>query len=107
MELEVEGTDKKFKFLSSEIKVNKEDFRIRSRFYNKNQRQINEGKPQLFPTYQHFVESSAPARQKLSVVISAIHRIGNACNSTAAVQSAFNTLRRELALITQVPDTDH
>ena len=40
MELEVEDTDKKFKFLSSEIKVNKENFRIRSRFYNKNQRQI-------------------------------------------------------------------
>ena len=98
MELEVEDTDKKFKFLSSEIKVNKENFRIRSRFYNKNQRQINEGKPQLFPTYQHF-ESFAPARQKLSVVISAIHRIGNACNSTAAVQSAFNTLRRELELL--------
>ena len=97
MELEVEDTNKKFKFLSSEIKVNKENFRIRSRFYNKNQRQINEGKPQLFPTYQHF-ESFAPARQKLSVVISAIHRIGNACNSTAAVQSAFNTLRRELEL---------
>ena len=98
MELAVEDTDKKFKFLSSEIKVNKENFRIRSRFYNKNQRQINEGKPQLFTTYQHF-DSFAPARQKLSVVISAIHRIGNACNSTAAVQSAFNTLRRELELL--------
>ena len=32
-------------------------------------------------------------------MISAIHRIGNACNSTAAVQSAFNTLRRELELL--------
>ena len=38
-------------------------------------------------------------RQKLSVAISAIHRIGNACNSTAAVQSAFKTLTRELELL--------
>ena len=80
------------------IRVNKGNFKIHARFYNKNQRQINEGKPQLFPTYQHF-ESYAPSRQKLSVAISAIHRIGSACNSTSAVQAAFNTLERELTLL--------
>ena len=98
MELEIEDTDKKFKFLSSMIRVNKKNFKIHARFYNKNQRQINEGKPQLFPTYQHF-ESYAPTRQKLSVAISAIHRIGSACNSTSAVQAAFYTLERELTLL--------
>ena len=80
------------------IRVNRTNFKVHARFYNKNQRQINEGTPQLFPTYQHF-ESYAPTRQKLSVAISAIHRIGSACNSTSAVQAAFYTLERELTLL--------
>ena len=33
------------------------------------------------------------------MAISAIHRIGSACNSTSAVQAAFNTLERELTLL--------
>ena len=81
MELEVEDTDVPFKFLSSTLHVHKRNFDIDAKFYNKNQTQIELKKPQLFPTYQHFT-SYEPMRQKLAVAISAIHRVGNACNST-------------------------
>lgn len=95
MDLEVENTDMPFKFLSSILRVNKNKCKITSRFHNKNKKQIKQGKPQLFPTYQHY-HSHAPARQKMSVVISSIHRIGNACSSHKAAQNAFNIISREL-----------
>ena len=98
MELEVEDTDEPFRFLSSMLHVNKNNFNIDAKFYNKNQIQIDSKKPQIFPTYQHFT-SYAPMRQKLAVAISAIHRVGNACNSTQGAQEAFDTLRRELELL--------
>ena len=98
MELEVEDTDEPFRFLSSMLHVNKNNFNIDAKFYNKNQIQIDSKKPQIFPTYQHFT-SYAPMRQKLAVAISAIHRVGNACNSTQGVQEAFDTLRRELEFL--------
>ena len=95
MVLEVENTDLPFKFLSSIIEVDKENCTFDARFHNKNQAQIKLRKPQQFPTYQHF-HSYAPTRQKLSVVTSSIHRIGNACNSVSSVQNAFNSLCVEL-----------
>ena len=95
MELEVEDTDEPFKFLSSMIRINKKTCKIRAKFHNKNTAQIKHSKPQLFLTYQHF-ESFAPVRQKSSVVISTIHRIGNACNSVQYAQKAFNLLCLEL-----------
>ena len=66
MELEVEDTDEPFKFLSSMLHVNKNNFNIDAQFYNKNQTQIDSKKPQIFPTYQHFT-SYAPMRQKLAL----------------------------------------
>jgi hypothetical protein len=95
MELEVENTDLPFKFLSSVLEIDKETCIFDSRFHNKNQEQIKRREPQIFPTYQHF-HSYAPIRQKSSVVISSIHRIGNACNTTHSVQNAFNLLCVEL-----------
>ena len=79
MELEVENTNLPFKFLSSVLEIDKETCIFDSRFHNKNQEQIKRREPQIFPTYQHF-HSYAPTNQKLSVVISSIYRIGNACN---------------------------
>ena len=95
MVLEVENTDLPFKFLSSVLEVDKLTCTFDARFHNKNQAQIKCRKPQQFPTYQHF-HSFAPTRQKKSVVISSIHRIGNACNSMCSVQNAFNSLCVEL-----------
>ena len=98
MELEVENTNVPFKFLSSILEVNKITCKFKAKFHNKNLAQIKRREPQLFPTYQHF-HSYAPTRQKLSVVISSIHRIGNACNSIHSVQNAFNNLFVELRLL--------
>lgn len=95
MELEVENTDLPFKFLSSILEVEKSTCKFEAKFHNKNLTQIKRRQPQLFPTYQHF-HSYAPTRQKSSVVISSIHRIGNACNSVHSVQKAFNNLFVEL-----------
>ena len=95
MELEVENTDLPFKFLSSILEVDKITCTFDAKFHNKNLAQIKRREPQLFPTYQHF-HSFAPTRQKSSVVISSIHRIGNACNSIHSVQNAFNNLFVEL-----------
>ena len=39
----------------------------------------------------------------ITTAVAAIHRIGSACNSTSAVQAAFNTLERELKLLKYPP----
>ena len=98
MELEIEDTSLPFKFLSSMVTVNQSTGSIDAAYYNKNYEQIVQGKPQLFPTYQHY-KSYAPTQQKFSVVVSTLHRIGTSSNSKIAVQSAFNTLCSELHLL--------
>ena len=95
MELEVEDTLLPFKFLSSMMTVCANTGHISAAYHNKNYDDIIQGKAQTFPTYQHY-SSYAPPQQKKSVVISTIHRIGNACNSVIAAQAAFNTLCSEL-----------
>ena len=98
MELEVEDTSAPFKFLSSMVTVDERSGHINAAFYNKNYDDIARDAPQTFPTYQDFA-SYAPARQKMAVTISSIHRIGASCNSRTAAQSALYTLCGELRLL--------
>ena len=91
----MEDTLLPFKFLSSMMTVCANTGHISAAYHNKNYDDIIQGKAQTFPTYQHY-SSYAPPQQKKSVVISTIHRIGNACNSVIAAQAAFNTLCSEL-----------
>ena len=94
MDLECEDTSVPFKFLSTVIDASP-DNPVSFSFYSKNAESIRLSGNQKFLTFQHYGSISPPS-QKLSVVVSALHRICMSSSSLAAFTSAFTDLKSEL-----------
>ena len=94
MDLECEDTSVPFKFLSTVIDASPGN-PVSFSFYSKNAESIRLSGNQKFLTFQHYGSVSPPS-QKLSVVVSALHRICMSSSSLAAFNSAFTDLKSEL-----------
>ena len=94
MDLECEDTSVPFKFLSTVIDASPGN-PVSFSFYSKNAESIRLSGNQKFLTFQHYGSISPPS-QKLSVVVSALHRICMSSSSLAAFTSAFTDLKSEL-----------
>ena len=94
MDLECEDTSVPFKFLSTVIDASPGN-PVSFSFYSKNAESIRLSGNQKFLTFQHYGSVSPPS-QKLSVVVSALHRICMSSSSLAVFNSAFTDLTSEL-----------
>ena len=94
MDLECEDTSVPFKFLSTVIDASPGN-PVSFSFYSKNAESIRLSGNQKFLTFQHYGSVSPPS-QKLSVVVSALHRICMSSSSLVAFTTAFTDLKSEL-----------
>ena len=94
MDLECEDTSVPFKFLSTVINASPGTPIVFSS-HSKNAESIRLSGQQKFLTFQHYGSISPPS-QKLSVVVSALHRICMSSSSMASFTSAVTDLKSEL-----------